>query len=61
MSRMANRLNEASFLELKARIESVIDEFGRREDADGVRMAFFLAGHTREESPQWARLSEPGD
>jgi len=56
LTRFANRLDEASYRELRSRIDAVIEEFALREDAGGVRMAFLLGGHLRDEidRPPWA-------
>ncbi len=49
LTRFANRLSEASADELVGRLKDLVEEFALRDDADGERMAFFIAGHRRED------------
>ena len=50
LTRFANRLNDASYEEFVAKIHDLVEEFARRDDLDGRRMAFMLGGHLRESS-----------
>lgn len=49
ITRFANRLNDASYAEFSERLEALIEEFALRNDDDGVKMAFMIGGHLREE------------
>lgn len=51
LTRFANKLNEASYSELVARITQLVEEFALRQDPDGIRMAFLMGGHLREALP----------
>jgi DNA-binding transcriptional ArsR family regulator len=54
LSRFAPILSDASFADLRARFEQLVDEFALRNDPDGRPYGFLIGGHRR------PRVSEPG-